>query len=351
MTADRAARATRPGDPPAPMTARTPEDLLAVVPVVLGFEPAESMVMLTFGSDPPFHARADLPTRFADVAEMAAMLADPARQHGVRSAFLVVYSERGRFADRALRATARALAEAGVEVLDGLRADGRRWFAVPPRPGVSASGVTYDLSAHRFAAQAVYEGRVVHPSREDLAASIAPDRARVGRVVAALAALTGEPAPALEEGLWARELVVRHVERATVPEDAEVARLLRGMLDVRVRDAAWSPLRRERAGEHVELWSDVVRRSPDPLVPAPAALLGFAAWQAGHGALAWCAVDRCLDADPGYSLGTLVAQLLAGAVPPQSWEGGFDWTLGMVGGTVGGTGRDTGRGMPPPGEG
>ena len=46
---------------PTTLTARTPEDILAVVPVVLGFEPTESLVMLTFGSDPPFHARVDLP--------------------------------------------------------------------------------------------------------------------------------------------------------------------------------------------------------------------------------------------------------------------------------------------------
>ncbi|MFC7497453.1 MULTISPECIES: DUF4192 domain-containing protein [unclassified Nocardioides] len=335
MTADRAAfSGDQPDDlpddlAPTPMTARTPEDVLAVVPVVLGFEPSESMVMLTFGTDTPFHARADLPTRFSDVAEMAEGLAEPAAEHGAPWAILVVYSERGPFADRALRATVRRLAEAGVEVLDGLRADGRRWYAVPPRSGVSALGVPYDVSAHRFAVQAVYDGRVVHASREELAASIASDPAGVGRVVAALAALTGEPAPALDEGLWARELVVRHVDRATSPDDAEVARLLRGILDTRVRDAAWSPLCRDRAREHVELWSDVVRRAPEPLVPAPAALLGFAAWQAGHGALAWCAVDRCLDVDAGHSLGTMVAELLTRAVPPQTWEGGFDWTLGM----------------------
>jgi hypothetical protein len=124
--------------------------------------------------------------------------------------------------------------------------------------------------------------------------------------------------------------VLRHVAAGTTPDDAEVARLLRGMLDVRVRDAAWSPLRRPQAREHVELWADVVRRAPDPLVPAPAALLAFAAWQAGQGALAWCAVDRCVEVDPGYSLAGLVAERLTRAVPPDTWDGDFDWTVGML---------------------
>ena len=323
MTADQTTPTTT-------LTARTPEDILAVVPVVLGFEPSESLAMLTFGSDPPFHARADLPDHAEQLAAMTSSLVDPARHHRVRRVFLIAYSQRDRFADRALRATADAMRRAGIEVIDGLRTDGRRWHPVPRRAGVPAQGVPYDLAAHPFAAQAVYDGRVVHASREGLVASVAADPDRVARVVPALAALTGDRPPALDEGHWVRELVVRHVASGTAPDDAEVARLLRGLLDVRVRDAAWSPLCRDRAREHVEFWADVVRRAPDPLVPAPAALLAFAAWQAGHGALAWCAVDRCVDVDPDYSLAALVAQLLDRAVPPDSWEGEFDWTQGLA---------------------
>ena len=52
--ADPAPRATK-------LTTRTPEDVLAAVPVVLGFEPLDSVVMLTFGGGETFHARVDLP--------------------------------------------------------------------------------------------------------------------------------------------------------------------------------------------------------------------------------------------------------------------------------------------------
>jgi hypothetical protein len=67
MSADHASPSTTPSTT---LTARTPEDVLAVVPVVLGFEPTESLVMLTFGSDPPFHARVDLPERDEAVADI-----------------------------------------------------------------------------------------------------------------------------------------------------------------------------------------------------------------------------------------------------------------------------------------
>ena len=64
---------------------------------------------------------------------------------------------------------------------------------------------------------------------------------------------------------------------------------------------------------------------PTRCAAAPAALLGFAAWQAGQGALAWCAVDRCHEVDPDYSLADLVAEALIRVVPPDAWDDGFDW--------------------------
>ncbi len=317
MTAEQSSRTV--------LTARGPEDVLALVPVVLGFEPAESLVMLTFGCDPPFHARADLPDRTEELPELVDSLLDPARRHRVPRVILVAYSDRDRLAERALKAVARAFWRSGIEVLEGLRTDGRRWHAVPRRAGVPAIGVPYDISGHPFAVQAVYDGRVVHGSRADLEASLLPDPERVARVVSALAGLANELPPGLVEGRWARDLVAGHVAARTSPSDDDVARLLRGVLDVRVRDAAWSSLRHELAVGHVGFWTDVLRRAPDPLAPAPAALLAFAAWQAGHGALAWCAVDRCQDVDPAYGLADLVAQALAGAVPPTAWDGEIDW--------------------------
>ena len=76
---------------------------------------------------------------------------------------------------------------------------------------------------------------------------------------------------------------------------------------------------RDDAARHLRLWTDAVQRAPDDLVAAPAALLGLAAWLAGNGALAWCAVDRCQTVDPGNTLAELVADMLTHAVPPSTW--------------------------------
>ncbi|WP_370237796.1 DUF4192 family protein, partial [Nocardioides sp.] len=70
----------RPHDRPDPYVARTPEDLLATVPLVLGFTPEESVVMLTFGAPRSFHARIEMPTLVEEVMPMIDSLVE-AEQH------------------------------------------------------------------------------------------------------------------------------------------------------------------------------------------------------------------------------------------------------------------------------
>ena len=85
------------------LTARSPEDLLALVPVVLGFVPSDSVVMLTFGAEHTFHARVDLPEGRDELPDVVAALLDPAVQHRVRRVVFVVYSRHERRAQRAGR--------------------------------------------------------------------------------------------------------------------------------------------------------------------------------------------------------------------------------------------------------
>ncbi|MDN4173120.1 DUF4192 domain-containing protein [Nocardioides sp. SOB77] len=304
-----------------PYTARTPEDLLAAVPVVLGFRPRESIVLLTFGAVRPFHARVDLPATQTEADSTAQQLLEPALRHGVRSVAVLVFTGNDRAGARAGRAVVRAFTRAGIDVVDAIRAHEGRWYvASGPRGDVPLRGVPYDVSAHPFAAQAVLEGRVTHDSREDLAASLAPRPAAVRAVLEAVVAMPGGESSPQVEGRWVAALVARHVEEGTSPTDDEVARLVVGTLDVPVRDAAWGLMAREGADRHVRFWVDVVRRTPDAFLADPAALLAFAAWLSGHGALAWCAVDRCEDVARGHRLAGYIAHVLTRAIPPTVWE-------------------------------
>ena len=298
------------------LRAKSPADLLAAVPVALGFAPSDSIVMLTFGGSTAFHARIDLPPSgdLDTVGQIARSLLEPCRRHGVQQVVLVLYDADARRGRQVSRRLGRAFERARIEVIECLRVHDGRWFSADGlRPGVPAWGVAYDTSTHPFRAQAVMEGYVTLGSRAELAAGIAADP----EAVAAVAAARGG-AVLLAPGELA-ELCARHADEGTVPSAAEAVAILMTVQIGVLRDAAWAVLERDQAERHAALWCDLVRRAPEDLLPSAASVLGFLAWLQGHGALAWCAIDRCLDVDPEHSLGTLVAHLLEGAVPPASW--------------------------------
>ncbi|MDP3890693.1 DUF4192 domain-containing protein [Nocardioides sp.] len=305
------------------LRARTPEDVLAVVPVVLGFVPTDSVVMLTFGAASPFHARIDLPDDAGQVPHASAALVAPAVRHGVERVVLVIYSRDPLRAREAFAELAAGFEGARIAVAEALLADGRCWFPLlPGRPAATYAGVPYDVSHHPLSVQAVVDGRVTHASREALAATLAGvGAAEIDRVRAEVG-----QRPELDddqraaEGSWVRAQVRQWVVTGEVPAPAALARLLVALTDIGLRDVAWLLMSRADAARHVDWWVQVVRRAPGELAAAPAALLAFAAWLAGEGALAWCAVDRSRESDPDYRLAELVAQALTHAVPPSTWE-------------------------------
>ncbi|VXB37291.1 DUF4192 domain-containing protein [Nocardioides sp. AX2bis] len=322
------------------LTVRAPEDLLALAPVVLGFTPTDSVVLLTFGVG-SFHARADLPARgdAQGSADLVAMLLDPVRRHGVPRAAVLLFTPDAVLARSVARALEGGLRRAGVDVIDALRAhEGRWWPARGRRPGVPVWGVPYDAAAHPFAAQAVVDGRVTLPSRDALVDTLAPVAGLVDEVgalaaVVAAAAAVREPTWASRERRWAADLVRDHVRDRTVPAPGELARLVVGLGSFAVRDAVWAttpPAQDARAArDAADLWTEVVRRCPRRWRAPAAALLAYAAWNSGNGALAWCAIDVAEEADPTHTLTGLVAHMLTAAVRP----GSFDPAVALFEGT------------------
>ncbi|MDQ4053428.1 MAG: DUF4192 domain-containing protein, partial [Actinomycetota bacterium] len=249
---------------PTTLTARCPDDVLALVPVVLGFVPSDSVVMLTFGAVQAFHARVDRPDGPDEVAEVVESLLRPARRHRVRQVVFVVYGDDDGTVAGLAAALREEFAAAGVEIAEMLRADGRHWFPLLGEHP-DAPGVPYDVGAHPFLAHAVLRGQVTHDSRGALAASLEVDPARAARVGELVAALPDDwlsvdhlPAEkVLMEGAWVHALVSARTDAGTNLSDEEVARLLCAIQVRRIRDAAWCPLTRATAAAHVAFWTDV----------------------------------------------------------------------------------------------
>jgi Domain of unknown function (DUF4192) len=308
-----------------------PTDLLALVPQLLGFHPDESVVVLTVGDAPqPFHARVDL--QGAHAGELADHLSGVAVRGGVTRMAVVVYSRDPVAARVAGGTLADRLMADGVEPVCLVRADGTHWWPLEAEPG--AAGTAYDLSCHPLTAEGVLEGAVVLSSRQELAESLVGDGCEAAEVSALGDAVVARLAHAVADGgaraaphvlgteaRWVRRRVRRFLEDGRRLDLPDLARLLVVMrLSLEVRDVAWAEMSHANAARHVDLWRDVVRRAPVRVRAAPAALLGFAAWLSGNGALAWCAVDCAQDADPGYGLAGLLTQALTGAVPPSVWR-------------------------------
>ena len=298
-----------------PLSARTPDDIAAFVPLALGFVPQRSVVMVSVGSPGGMNARVDLPHDPDDVDDVVEALLRPARRNGVRDVVVVIYDDDTTVADEAAWSVHEEFTAAGIRVREVLRVHDDHWYAVlPGAPLAAYQGVRFTLAEHPFTAQGVYDGRVTHSSREALRATIAPDPRAVDRTAGDLR--TARPLPAGALGV----LVRRHVDGGTTFSRAELASVAVTVTSGARRDEAWVSLGRNEARRAVDLWSDAVRRLPASHVPGPAAVLAFAAWLVGDGALAWCAVDRCREAEPHHSLADLVAQLLESATSPDQWE-------------------------------
>ena len=115
-----------------PLRAKSPTDLLALVPSLLGFHPEESVVVLTVGEAlTPFHARVDLPTDPVGVEQLADHLADVARRNRSSRVAVVVYSDDAGLAEALVaRLQPRAVGRRGRA---GLRGAGRRGAVVVRR--------------------------------------------------------------------------------------------------------------------------------------------------------------------------------------------------------------------------
>lgn len=316
-------------DPVRRMTARCPEDLLALAPVLLGFWPGEDAVMLTFATERPFHARLSLPDRATPRAlrDLEAKLLDPARRHGVGAAVFLVFGRNEQVARAVCRTLRRGALHSGIDVVACIWADGERYRLLGGSPSSDEEPVDYDISHHPFVLEAMVEGRLGYASREEMVAALEPDPQACAEVEAALVRLGLGDAPGPASQVEVRRAVrwTERILRTYVAEEAplaaeQVARLVWTVQAVPARDAAWGLIDRRSAVQHRAFWARVLPRTPEHLVPPVADLLGFAAWQAGDGAQAWAAVDRAQRACPEDSMAALLAGLLEGAVPPDAWS-------------------------------
>ena len=319
----------------------SPAALLAVIPHLLGFVPAASIVVI--GLTPPrdrvrVTLRYDLPDPpDADlVADIAGHAAGVLSSQQLTAAIAVGYGP-GPLVTPVADALRDAAQRAGIDLHDFLRVEGGRYWSY--RCGdeacCPAAGVPFDATAHPVAANMAAAGKQVLTDRAAVAARVAPlggitaesmrqaTRRAERHAAQLLAKVRKSPRIGAARQLIAAEglnavgaMIATYRAGGKYTTDYQIAWITVALRDLRVRDDAWARMDPARADAHRRLWIDVTRRAQPGYVAAPAALLAFVAWQSGDGALANVALDRAVADEPRYSMALLLRQVISAGAPP-----------------------------------
>lgn len=326
----------------------TPDAFLASVPHMVGFDCADSVVLVGLGPNPDDPAdrsgmvrlvqRFDTPppdTPAGDLASIARSAAEPMARSGSTEVIVAVFGATPApgaelpsavLVDELLA----RVDDAGLGVRDALFTDGTsRWSYGCDNPGCCPpeGRVIPESTRTLVAAEFAGVGAAMAPSRAALADEIAPDPARIAAVESFA---DGQAAPrdaAATAGLEAwRDSALDHLARLARDTDTPVgprdgAAALQGLKDIRVRDTfLWDMAQPGTDTRAVsDRLADLVRCAPPGQVAPAATALAIAQWSNGDGARANVALDRAHTDDPDYSLAHLVGAALRSGLPPSTW--------------------------------
>jgi len=330
-----------------------PRELLAVVPFVLGFHPANSLVLLCLSNNKlGLTQRLNLP-RPEDAHDVAQALLPTLVTENPDSVIIIGYEDRAGDSLLALESLTSTLQSSALPIHDRLVVRDGRWRSLdcsnsrccPPE----GSTVPEAADVPGVISEFVGQGVAPHPDRESLARQVEP-----GPQAAAVASLMrsrqkageGPAVPRAEQfAVWPR--ILDPDGPAINVDDAALAAV--SLLDIEIRDAmvAWlcpGTLGLDELGEEVQrlfsglgsalqgndtdpaptgaqnaIQDGLIRLCamlPDDLAAPALTLLASFTWWRGDGALARVGLARALRCDPEYRLALLLAQMVQLAIRP-----------------------------------
>jgi len=314
----------------------SPEDVLDVLPTLLGFYPTESLCAVVVNdTDTPegtrrkvaVTIRADMPTTPAQAISAGEYLERAVRAHG-SGALVVAYTADADQARAVLTSLVTAVSPGTLDSV--ILAVPQGWTIIDLlQPSYVGWVNPYPTGTSIAAAQAAAAGLYAYGTRADIIDSVeAPDPVSTAAFITASVALTTPHQPTKEQRAeMVRDVTAYLGEHVAAPftiTTPDVAWLVSLIQPIEVRDAALMMVTRQTAASHVEAWRQVAALTPDVSAALPAlCLLGMSAWVAGQGALANVAAARA-DRLPGanaYTLLRLLHHALDHGVNPAMWDG------------------------------
>jgi hypothetical protein len=326
---------------PKPTVARltTPAQMVASLPLWLGYVPTESLVVACCHEPRGrigLTLRFDLPPWDLEQELVEEVVQRVAHQEATR-VLVAVYTDES---DDAERARQPFVDELRAQLLDEipdltitevvLVRGGRFWsylcddLSCCPSEGTPVSAAGEDAPVKLLEAEQVLRGQVVQPDRDALARSLAgPEllaaaaarqRCEAATEMHADTGLSGRVAWRERWLLRWSEAVARFAAPPAALEPQEAALLATSLQDVLLRDAL--------AAEHppealLPLLTALVRLTPAPFDAPVCTLFAWMTYCDGGGAEVTICLERALRTDPGYGLAKLLGEVMLGQVPPE----------------------------------
>ncbi|THV41596.1 DUF4192 domain-containing protein [Glycomyces buryatensis] len=299
-----------------------PDDLLTTIPLLLGFHPEQSLVVVGLvDGDLECTFRVDLPGS-AEHIEHLVDLTGQLSLNNCNQCVLIAYGDKD-VAEAALERTKSRCDAAGIKPIERLRVSSGRWHGLDCPPDHScpvAGSLIPETSA--AACEVAVAGWYAAPDRETVAAQLqAAAPGRRAAVASSVEAILGGEV----ELDWAEQrgrdlhAVDHWLEAKELPDTDDIATLGLALGDLDIRDYA---LRRINSGRfergRVDLWIWVARHLEEDLVAPAATVAGFAAYRSGNGVLALEAFELALRSSPHYRLAQMLMAALQSGLPPNA---------------------------------
>ena len=309
-------------------TLTTPKDLIAAVPFLIGFNPTDSIVLLSLNSDAIAMAiRIDFPDQIG--ADELRLLTSHLSRDGADSVIAIFYSsEIGQSQNEIMSEVLAAITDFGLSLREVITVEQERYRSLIcedllccPVEGNSVP----DLIESRIAAEQVAAVRPI-PFRtlDQLIESISPIQVdqELIKLLTKIDEIDYDQEPLELQRQGARavnEFMAEFKTHGVVRDKELIALLLVRLKDLQVRDYALGSVSADSLDLYFTAWRWLLRIAPKGYIAPVANLFAAVAYERGDGALAQRALDRADSDDQSYAMSKLLRQVFNSGWAPNSF--------------------------------
>ena len=312
-------------------TVKTPHDLLAAVPFLIGYHPKDSLVLISVKEGALEMAmRIDYPIN--PPAGAYQLLASHLKRDHAESALIVAYQPEGQSnGEEVLRNAADAVANLEIPIKELLLVSDGRWRSLMcqkesccPPEGTPLE----EFENSRIAAEQVVNGKPLpYADSDGLSHSIAAlEKSKDINWNAQVIGFRINPDdmdlnPKQRDGAESILLLADfYIQDGHCTDYDLIARVLGRLSDIQVRDFALGCHNEKTLSAYWAMWRDLMRLAPPKFIAPVASLFAAIAYENGEGALAHRAIDRAIEDQPDYSLARLLRRVFSSGWPASGFR-------------------------------